>query len=90
MVLGSERLGLLSDYTANCLGALSSERAPNRYKTANFRHQHSDLEIRIALVVGLNCVHLKTKNPVLKTLFVLNKNRMMDNDQNNNIILNYT
>jgi hypothetical protein len=32
----------VSDYTANCRPVLSSERAPNRYKTANFRQQHSD------------------------------------------------
>jgi hypothetical protein len=31
-----------SDYTANCRPVLSSERAPNRYKTENFRQQHSD------------------------------------------------
>jgi hypothetical protein len=37
MVSGSERLGLLSDYTANCRPVLSSERVPNRYNTANFR-----------------------------------------------------
>jgi hypothetical protein len=42
IVSGSERLGLLSDYNANCRPVLSSERAPNRYKTANFRQQHSD------------------------------------------------
>jgi hypothetical protein len=32
----------LSHYTANCRPVLSSERAPNRYKTANFTQQHSD------------------------------------------------
>jgi hypothetical protein len=37
MVSGSERLGLLSDYTANCRPVVSSERAPNRYKTAKFQ-----------------------------------------------------
>jgi hypothetical protein len=37
MVTGSERLGPLSDYTANCRPVLSSKRAPLRYKTANFR-----------------------------------------------------
>jgi hypothetical protein len=42
MVSGSERLGLLSDYTANCRPVLSSGRAPHRYNTANFRQQHSD------------------------------------------------
>jgi hypothetical protein len=48
MVSGSERLALLGDYTvngdytANYRPVLSSERAPNRYKTANFRQQHSD------------------------------------------------
>jgi hypothetical protein len=31
MVSGFVRLGLLSDYTANCRPVLSSERAPNRY-----------------------------------------------------------
>jgi hypothetical protein len=41
-VSGSERLGLLSGYTANCRPVLSSERAPHRNKTANFRQQHSD------------------------------------------------
>jgi hypothetical protein len=39
MVLGFERLRLLSDYTANCRPILSSERASNRYKTANFRQK---------------------------------------------------
>jgi hypothetical protein len=36
MVTGSERLGPLSDYTADYRPVLSSERAPDRYKTANF------------------------------------------------------
>jgi hypothetical protein len=36
MVTGSERLGPLSDYAANCRPVLSSERAPHRNKTANF------------------------------------------------------
>jgi hypothetical protein len=39
---GSERLGPLSDYTANCRPVLSSERAHHRYRTVNFRQQHSD------------------------------------------------
>jgi hypothetical protein len=42
MVAGSARLGPLSDYTANCRPTFSSERAPHRNKTANFRQQHSD------------------------------------------------
>jgi hypothetical protein len=41
MVSGSELLGPLSDYTANCKPILSSERALDRYKTANFRQQNS-------------------------------------------------
>jgi hypothetical protein len=39
MVTGSARLGPLSDYTANCRLVLSSEKAPHRNKTANFRQQ---------------------------------------------------
>jgi hypothetical protein len=31
-----------SDYITNCRPVLSSERAPHRYKTTNFRQQHSD------------------------------------------------
>jgi hypothetical protein len=42
MVTGSARLGPLSDYTANCRPVFSSEKAPHRNKTANFRQQHSD------------------------------------------------
>jgi hypothetical protein len=42
MATGSARLGPLSDYTANDRPVLSSERAPHRYKTANFRQQHTD------------------------------------------------
>jgi hypothetical protein len=42
MVTGSERLGSSSDYTANWRPVLSSERAPQRNKTSNFRQQHSD------------------------------------------------
>jgi hypothetical protein len=42
LVTGSAWLGPLSDYTANCRPVLSSERAPSRYKTANFRQQHFD------------------------------------------------
>jgi hypothetical protein len=34
MVTGSERLGPLSDYNANCRPILSSERAPHRNKTS--------------------------------------------------------
>jgi hypothetical protein len=36
MVSGSERLGPLSDCTANCRPVLSSERAPHRNKAATF------------------------------------------------------
>jgi hypothetical protein len=35
MVTGSERLGPLSDYTANCRPVLSSERAPYMKKESN-------------------------------------------------------
>jgi hypothetical protein len=45
MVTGSERLGPLSDYTANYRAVLSSDRAPHRYKTANFRQQNSDRKL---------------------------------------------
>jgi hypothetical protein len=45
MVTGSERLGPLSDYTAICRPVLSSERAPHKNKTANFRQQHSRQEV---------------------------------------------
>jgi hypothetical protein len=40
MVSGSERLGPLSDYTANYGSVFSSERVPHRYRTANFRKQY--------------------------------------------------
>jgi hypothetical protein len=36
MVSGSERLGPLSDYTADCRHVLSSEREPHRDKAATF------------------------------------------------------
>jgi hypothetical protein len=39
MDAGSERIGPLSDYTANWRPVLSPERAPHRYKTANFKQQ---------------------------------------------------
>jgi hypothetical protein len=39
---GSERFGPLSDYAANYRPVLSSERAPHRSKTVNFRQQHTD------------------------------------------------
>jgi hypothetical protein len=45
MVTGSARLRPLSDYTANFRPVLPSERAPHRYKTANFRQQHSDSSV---------------------------------------------
>jgi hypothetical protein len=48
MVTGSERLGPLTAYTANCRPVLSSERAPHRHMTANFRQQHSDRKYLIA------------------------------------------
>jgi hypothetical protein len=41
-VTGSAWHGPLSYYTANCRPVLSSERAPHRNKSANFRQQHSD------------------------------------------------
>jgi hypothetical protein len=41
MITGSEQLGPLSDYTANCRLVLSSERAPHRNKTTNFRQQQT-------------------------------------------------
>jgi hypothetical protein len=39
MVMGSARLGPLSDYNANCRPALSLERAPHRNGTTNFRQE---------------------------------------------------
>jgi hypothetical protein len=52
MVTGSERFGPLNDYTANCRPVLLSERAPHRYKTANFRQQHSDWNVGMSQVLG--------------------------------------
>jgi hypothetical protein len=39
MVMGSARLGPLSDYTANCRFVLLSERVPYKNKTATFRQE---------------------------------------------------
>jgi hypothetical protein len=39
MVTGSVRLGPLSDCTTNCRPVLSSETAPHRNNTANFRQE---------------------------------------------------
>jgi hypothetical protein len=51
MVTGSERLGTLSDCSANCRPVLSSERAPHRDKTANFRQEaQSGLENQDILI----------------------------------------
>jgi hypothetical protein len=39
------RLWPLTAHTANCRPVLSPERAPNRYKTANLRQEHSDRKL---------------------------------------------
>jgi hypothetical protein len=49
VVSGSERLGPLNDYTANCRPVISSERVPNRYRTADipyFRYARPGMGLR--------------------------------------------